>query len=140
MLHMKLGARRPYPREVNLGLLFGAIVFLCMLVAVLFGESLAGIMPKCTFRGTTGIPCLTCGTTRSVLALGRGELLTSLRLSPLLWVTLLLFVSWAIWSLVLHFRNLRPSIALTRREKRALRFLIPLTVLGYWSYLVAIGV
>jgi hypothetical protein len=37
----------------------------------------------CPFRLATGLPCPLCGTTRSLLALGRGDLETSLQSSPL---------------------------------------------------------
>jgi hypothetical protein len=43
-------------------------------------------LETCLFRRATGIPCPTCGSTRSVLALLRGEWGNSLQASPLLWV------------------------------------------------------
>lgn len=43
-------------------------------------------LETCLVQRTTGYPCPTCGSTRSVLALLRGDLPGSLRASPLLWV------------------------------------------------------
>ena len=37
----------------------------------------------CPFRLATGLPCPLCGTTRSLVALGRGDLETSVQLNPL---------------------------------------------------------
>ena len=37
----------------------------------------------CPFRLATGLPCPFCGTTRSLMALGRGDLEASLQLNPL---------------------------------------------------------
>ena len=37
----------------------------------------------CPFRLATGLPCPFCGTTRSLMALGRGDVETSIQLSPL---------------------------------------------------------
>ena len=42
-------------------------------------------LETCLFLRTTGYPCPTCGSTRSVLALLRGDWMASLRASPLLW-------------------------------------------------------
>ena len=137
---MKLTSRRAYHRELNLGLFFGGLVVIGGLVAFLFGEAIAGVMPGCSFQINTGLPCLTCGTTRSVLALRRGDLLTSLRLSPLMWGTISFVTVWSLWSLLIHFKGRRPMLVLTRLEKRALKILVPLLVLGYWGYLVATGV
>jgi hypothetical protein len=39
--------------------------------------------PPCLFRLLTGIPCPGCGMTRSLMALWRGDLLTSFRYHPL---------------------------------------------------------
>ena len=38
----------------------------------------------CPFRAITGVPCPTCGFTRALLALLRGDLMGSLRLHPML--------------------------------------------------------
>ncbi len=43
-------------------------------------------LETCLLRRATGVPCPTCGSTRSVLAALRGDFLGSLRASPLLWV------------------------------------------------------
>lgn len=52
-------------------------------------------LETCLLRRTTGVPCPTCGSTRSVLALLRGDVAGSLQASPLLWIagTLLIVIA-----------------------------------------------
>lgn len=54
----------------------------------------------CLFRSATGIPCPSCGTTRSVLALMRGQLPQALLLNPLGVImagAMLLFPPWILY-------------------------------------------
>ena len=53
-------------------------------------------LETCLIQRTTGYPCPTCGSTRSVLALLRGDLPGSLRASPLLWAAGLLLAGAAL--------------------------------------------
>ena len=69
----------------------------------------------CAFRALTGLPCPGCGLTRSVVALGNGELGHSIAEHPLgLAIVLLLFavvVSWVVGVAL----NRAPRRVLTRR-------------------------
>lgn len=56
-------------------------------------------LETCLFRRVSGVPCPTCGSTRAVLALLRGDPLGSLRASPLLWLAGLLFMAVLAWRL-----------------------------------------
>jgi hypothetical protein len=49
-----------------------------------FDPTTAGFFPSCPFHAATGLLCPGCGTTRALHHLLHGELLTSVRLSPLL--------------------------------------------------------
>ncbi len=40
-------------------------------------------LPGCRFHAVTGLPCMSCGSTRAALALTRGEWLEALRWNPL---------------------------------------------------------
>ncbi len=63
-----------------------AIVFIVCLLA-LGGLRLAVAwdlpLPACRFHAVTGLPCMSCGSTRAALALTHGEWLEALRLNPL---------------------------------------------------------
>ncbi|HJU83979.1 MAG TPA: DUF2752 domain-containing protein [Holophagaceae bacterium] len=57
-------------------------------------------LPPCPFKLFTGLPCATCGLTRCVLALARGELREALHWHP---VAVLLVAFWALaagWDLL----------------------------------------
>lgn len=45
--------------------------------------AIAPLLPPCPFRALTGIPCLSCGTTRAAVAMLHGRPLDALLLNPL---------------------------------------------------------
>lgn len=58
-----------------------------------------GPFPTCWFRTLTGKPCLTCGTTRLLLALTRGEWTMAWRWNPLVFGGLLVLMGWGLLGL-----------------------------------------
>ena len=48
-----------------------------------FLPRLAGLLPGCPFKRLTGLPCLSCGTTRAALSLLRGDLAAAFRFNPI---------------------------------------------------------
>lgn len=61
---------------------------------------------KCAFKATTGLPCVTCGGTRALRALSRGELAEAFWLNPLViagafgsLICLLVWMAFPEWSL-----------------------------------------
>jgi hypothetical protein len=53
----------------------------------------------CMIRQTIGVPCPSCGTTRSVLSLISGDILQALRLNPFGFVVLTIMVVAPVWIL-----------------------------------------
>jgi hypothetical protein len=91
----------------------------------------------CLFHRLTGVPCLTCGSSRALCALSVGHVGTALRVQPLASVAMLatvvgcLFYAWT-----LFVRRHVPVLHLERREWRwALGIALFLVVLN-WAYLV----
>jgi hypothetical protein len=78
-------------RERQLGLFWG-VTALSLLAAAPFALGLATRLPFCFFREITGLPCLTCGGTRAVLALLAGDLGGALHANPLVSVALMMLV------------------------------------------------
>jgi hypothetical protein len=85
-------------------LAWGGMVGLSLLISISTGRD----VPTCLFRRATGLPCATCGGTRVVYALSRGDLATALELNPL--VTLFLLGSPVVALLVWH-RSRRRALA-----------------------------
>jgi hypothetical protein len=54
--------------------------------AVLLAFALFSDTGICVFRRVTGLPCPSCGMTRSYLALFRGDIKTALFMHPLFWM------------------------------------------------------
>jgi len=75
----------------KLGLLWGAVA-LALLALSPLAPALAGSLPECFFRRLTGVPCLTCGGTRAVLALLAGNLPAALQANPLVTAALVALV------------------------------------------------
>ncbi len=64
----------------HLGILLAAIAG----AMVLRAASDAGwLLPVCTFRQVTGVPCPGCGSTRALTALANADLLSAFRLNPM---------------------------------------------------------
>jgi uncharacterized protein DUF2752 len=69
------------------------------LAAGRFVPGLTAFLPVCPFRALTGLPCPTCGVTRSLLALAAGHPETALTYSPLAVATILLALAAGVWGL-----------------------------------------
>lgn len=95
----------------------------------------------CPFRRLLGIPCLTCGGTRTALALSRLELGHAFLMNPLVFLAVLgtlvftLRVAWAALSgrdrAYVDFRSGRPLFAL--------RVGVLVAVVANWAYLIWVG-
>jgi hypothetical protein len=100
-----------------------------------------GLPPiACQFKSISGLPCLTCGATRSLLALLHGGWRESLALHPLVVPgTMLgaLFVPYGLAVSLLERPRLR--VELDARDWKVLRAGVALGAAGVWSYLIAVG-
>ncbi len=98
----------------------------------------ARCVPRCLLKSLTGVPCLTCGGWRALLALLAGDVAAALRLQPLL--TLLagaaaVWVGYAVAGPLFGLPRLRACA--TRREKRLLLAGALALALANWVYLAA---
>ena len=95
----------------------------------------------CPFLALTGLPCLTCGGTRSLMALTRFDLMGALAMNPMLALAGLAAVAYVVHALgvgLLGRSPWRPEIS-SARVQRALRIAAVVAVLGNWAYLIAVG-
>jgi len=123
------------PDHAQWGAVYGGII-LVALIAARFFRPLLRLAPPCTFHALTGLPCPSCGATRSAVFLAEGHLLDSLRVNPLFFAAYVALIVWGVvgvWS-SLSKRSLR--LALSTWEKRALRIATVIAVVANWLYLI----
>jgi Protein of unknown function (DUF2752) len=124
--------KRPWPRLLVFPLLSLAVVALGL--ARLFPD-LIYRLAHCPLRDTTGIPCLTCGGTHSLVALTNGRWAEALAANPLVALGTVCFLLWSGYALVSTVvPGLRRSLEFPAHEKRAVRIVAALFLLGTWAW------
>ena len=130
---MHLTLKKRASGDIVFGLIYGTITILA-LIAVRFLPVLE-LMPSCVFRAFTGIPCPTCGATRSLVHLANGNLSASFGMNPaialLMFAALLMFV----YDVATLFSGSRISLSLTPREATLMRAGAVVVLLANWAYL-----
>ena len=128
------------PLEVDheaLWLMVGA-ASVCLLGVALVTPGIQ--LPRCAFKTITGLPCLTCGVTRTVIALSRGDLERALFLKPLAAVGCalgLLYLVYAAAVLAFRLPRFRPTVS--ARGARGLRIATVTALAANWAWLIATG-
>lgn len=109
------------------------------LVAAAGWLALGSPWPKCPFLATTGLPCVTCGATRSAIALLRGDFLLALSWNPLAFAALCGVIAFNLYAaLVLASRRPRLRIVdWTATEKKVVRIAAISLLALNWIYLLA---
>jgi len=127
---------RPLLREDRqIAALWGVLAVSSLLLRPLW-LALAPALPPCPFRALTGIPCLSCGTTRAALAVLHGDVVNGLAINPLATLAGAGFIvgglaapMWTSLSLPL------PRIAAP--PPRALRIALVAALLLDWAWVIA---
>jgi len=126
------------PREVDFEFLFLSVSLTA--TANCFAWLAFGLpWPKCWFRQMTGLPCPTCGATRSVLSLVHGNLGHAIALNPLLFLCYVGTLALDIYCacvLFLRFPRLRLA-GLPAQIKYRLCLLVFAAAMTNWIYLIA---
>jgi len=132
--------RRLAPLEIDheaLWLMVGA-ASLCLLGAALATPGIQ--LPRCAFKTITGLPCPTCGVTRTVIALSRGDVDRALLMNPLAAVACgigLLYLLYAAAVLALRLPRLRPTVSPV--GARRIRIGTVAAIATNWIWLIATG-
>jgi hypothetical protein len=111
---------------------------LCLLGVALVTPGIQ--LPRCMFKTLTGLPCPTCGVTRTVIALSRGQLANGLFMNPLAAFACgaaLLYLAYAAAVLALRLPRLRPI--LSPAGARVLRVATVAAIAVNWAWLIATG-
>jgi len=133
---MQVAFRKRVAGEIEFGMIYGGIVLLVLAVAWL--PPLLALAPDCVFKGLTGIPCPTCGSTRSVVHLAHGEISAALILNPLAALCMIAAISYFFSSVVTFIFGLpRITLTLSDKEQNIARMGALVLLLMQWGYLVA---
>lgn len=132
---MRLTVQQSASGRIELGIIFGTIAILALIVGRVL--PVQDILLPCPFRAVTGIPCPSCGTTRSLVHLAHGDIAGSFILNPLfslaMITALFLFVAR---SISLPFSRSRITLTHTHREGTLLRAGMAGIFLANWIYLI----
>ena len=137
---MTLTWRRLDPLEVDheaLWLLVGG-ASLCLLGVALATPGIQ--LPRCAFKTITGLPCPTCGVTRTIIALSRGDVDRALFMNPLAAIAAaagVLYLLYAAAVLALRLPRFRPTVSAA--GARRLRIGAVAAIAGNWIWLIATG-
>jgi cytochrome b len=140
---MKLFFRKYSSTETGVDheLIWGTIGLIALVAARIVPPGLTDFY-KCPFHSFTGIPCLTCGMTRSFRHIVHGRFFEAFSLNPLgamFCIFTILFVVYAFTVIV--FRMPRPRLHFESPARHlALRFGLPGILLLNWIYLCCHGV
>ena len=94
--------------------------------------------PRCPFLATTGLPCVTCGATRSAIAFLHGDFLSALRWNPLAFVALCALIAFDLYAVIVLLGRM-PRLRIvdwTTTEKNAARIMVISLVALNWIYLL----
>jgi hypothetical protein len=135
---MRLLWRRRTARETD-----HELIWLAVSVAAIAGGAgwlaLSLPWPRCPFFAVTGLPCLTCGATRSAIAFLHGDLFLALRWNPLAFVAFCAVIAFDLYAAtVLVFQQPRLRIVdWSIPQKSAVRIAAICLLALNWIYLLA---
>ena len=135
---MRLLWRRRSARETDHELIWLAVSVASIAAGVAW-LALSLPWPRCPFFAVTGLPCLTCGATRSAIAFLHGDFLLALRWNPLAFVAFCAVIAFDLYAaLVLAGRMPRLRVVdWTAVEKKAARIAVICLLAMNWIYLLA---
>jgi hypothetical protein len=126
------------PGAPPLGAIFGGIGLLAAAVVGILG--LDGLpLELCMFKGLTGAPCPTCGSTRVAARLFDLDPAGALAMNPFTTLLAVVIAAWAVADVLLLPRRRALRIGLSRPAGRVFRVVGFVAFLANWVYLIAVG-
>ena len=132
---MQLLLKKRTPDQIEFGIIYGGIAL--MILGAGWLRSVLSYAPDCVFKGLTGIPCPTCGSTRSVVHLSHGDILSAFTMNPLMTLCLMSAVLYFIYGLIgAAFHLPRIGFLFTDKEKTIMRAGAVMLLIVQWAYLI----
>ena len=104
-----------------------------------------GIPSPCIFKAVTGLPCPSCGTTRSVVQLSRGNIANALHANPLGFLTGTGLIFLPVWLLTDRIRRTSTFVSAWHKaegilsQKRWITAALIMLVMANWGWTIAKG-
>lgn len=120
----------------------GAIFLACgVVIAAAVGLLHLDHLPVtfCAFKAVTGLPCMTCGTTRAFARLYSLDLPGAVTMNPLSAAVALALVPWGLVDLVLLPRGRALVLEISRGLAPFVRVTAVALVFANWAYLIVAG-
>ena len=116
--------------KLSIHVVWGAILILLL--------SLLKILPSfaCPFYHITGIPCMSCGTTRAVAAIWRGDIIDAFWFNPLVMIFTagLFFFSLLKFGEFIFHKHIKMNFG--PKAVRYARYLLALALMANWLFIV----
>lgn len=134
---MSVPAARVRRVEVLVGPLVTFLAVLSLLGVARFYDRLPVRPPECGFKNSFGIPCVSCGGTRSIKALSQGQIVEALRFNPAVVIGGFVSLIWLMAGLRRYYGGAAP-LPVPEQNRRIRRVaLIVFVLLAFnWVYLI----
>jgi hypothetical protein len=135
---MQLVRRHLVPPELDHELIWLTVSFGSLAFAAIW-LALGLPWPRCVFHDVTGLPCVTCGMTRSAIAFFQGHFLAALKWNPLVFAFLCGVTAFDIYAFaIVTTRAPRFRIVFrSQTEKQYARRIMIAALALNWVYLLA---
>ena len=134
---MRITARHLVPGEIDQELILLSATAVSLGLAVSW-FALGLPWPRCVFHDLTGLPCVTCGMTRSAIQFLHGHFFAALKWNPLVFALLWGVVAFDLYALVtLAMRGPRLRIVFRQAERKYARGVIVAVLALNWFYLLS---
>jgi hypothetical protein len=128
-----------YDPSSAIHIVWGPMAFMFLVAAGMY-KGLIGLLPRCIFHELTGIPCLTCGATRSAVSLSGFDLISSLMYNPLVPLFFIGVMALSLTAFAGVVFNKSLKLELTPVQRKSIRITVICLIVANWVYLVAAGI